>query len=105
MSSTVETALALPSLLVVTAALVWVQAGVGAQLRCTDEAGAAARAVARGDDPAQVAATVRLEGAVEVDVSSGPAVVEVTVKRRVAGPAGLPAVTVASTASALREDR
>ena len=58
-SVSAETAVVLPVLLVVLAMAVWVLAAVGAQLRCTDAAGVAARLVARGEPPEQVVAAAR----------------------------------------------
>ncbi|HSK25767.1 MAG TPA: TadE family type IV pilus minor pilin [Jiangellales bacterium] len=46
---TAETAAAVPALLVLLVALVWGVSAASAQLRCTDAAREAARALARGD--------------------------------------------------------
>lgn len=58
-SVTAETAMALPVLVLVLAAAVWVLAALGAQLRCVDAAGGAARAAARGEEPGAVTALAR----------------------------------------------
>jgi hypothetical protein len=49
--ATVEAALAIPSLLLLTLALAGVLAGVAAQIRCLDAARLGARAAARGEPP------------------------------------------------------
>lgn len=82
-SVTAETAMVLPALVVVLAALLWFAAGAVAQLRCVDAARAGARALARGEavGAARAAALgagppgalVRLEASgdlVSVDVSA-----------------------------------
>jgi Flp pilus assembly protein TadG len=56
---TAETAVVLPVLFVVLGAALWVLACVAGQLRCVDAARVAARAAARGDDPAAVSAAAR----------------------------------------------
>jgi hypothetical protein len=50
---TAEAALVLPALLAVTLALVWLLAVGAAQIRAVDAARETARALARGDDPAE----------------------------------------------------
>ncbi len=55
---TAETAVVLPVLLLVLAAVVAAVLVVGAQLRCVDAAREGARAAARGEDPAAVQALV-----------------------------------------------
>jgi Flp pilus assembly protein TadG len=80
---TAETALAVPSLVLVLLLAVWVLLGVTAQLRCLDAAHLGARAAARGESDQQVRSTVarvapdgasvrvtRSEGVVEVRVSA-----------------------------------
>ncbi|GAA1959298.1 TadE family type IV pilus minor pilin [Catenulispora subtropica] len=49
--ATVEAALAIPSLLLLTLALAGLLAGMAAQIRCLDAARLGARAVARGEPP------------------------------------------------------
>ncbi|HEX8001852.1 MAG TPA: TadE family type IV pilus minor pilin [Mycobacteriales bacterium] len=54
-SATAETAVALPALLLVLAVCTWALGLVASHLRCAEAARAAARAAARGDEPAAVA--------------------------------------------------
>lgn len=110
-SATAETAVVLPVMLLVLAMAVWVLAAVSAQLSCTDAAGVAARAAARGDDAAAVTGAGRAvapEGAT-VDVAVGAELVEVRVRARVRPLGGalsaLPAIEVSGRAVAAREDR
>lgn len=110
-SVSAETAVVLPVLLVVLAMAVWVLAAVGAQLRCTDAAGVAARLVARGEPPEQVVAAARdiAPAGASVELRSGAATVEVRVRASVPGFGGvlsrLPALDVAGRAVSAREDR
>ena len=109
--ATVETALALPVLLVVLAMAVWVLACVHAQLRCTDAAGAAARAAARGEVAAAVVEVGRAlaPAGAEVRATTGAEQVEVVVRTRVRPLGGvlaaLPGTAVEGRAVAAREDR
>ena len=107
---TAELVVALPVLLAVTLALVWlVGLGVG-QVRVVDGAREGARAVARGDDvesARRLAAEVAGAGAtVRIDESGGQVVV--VVQRDVAGPGGvvghLPGVHLRATAVAASEE-
>ncbi len=79
----------LPVLLLVLALGMWALAAVGAQLRCTDAAGLAARSAARGDDAATVAAVARSiapDGArVRVSRSGGQVLVVVRAEVRALG--------------------
>ena len=88
---TAELALALPTLLAVTAGLVWLLAvGVG-QVRTVDAARETARALARGDDPAEAVAIgerVAPDG-VRISVTRAGDRVVVRARGRVAGPGGL----------------
>jgi hypothetical protein len=88
---TAELALALPTLLAVTAGLVWLLAvGVG-QIRTVDAARETARALARGDDPAEAVAIgerVAPDG-VRISVTRAGDRVVVRARGRVAGPGGL----------------
>ena len=59
---TVELALALPVLVAVAWAAVWAVGLAGLQMACVDAARAGARAAARGESPAAVAALVRVVG-------------------------------------------
>lgn len=107
-SVTAETALALPVLVLVLAAVVWVLAAVGAQLRCVDAAAGAARVAARGEGPAAVAVAGRRlapDGAT-VRVQRRGEQVHVTVAARVrpfASLGALPGLAVSATAVALVE--
>lgn len=82
---TAETALAVPSIVVVLLLAVWVLLGVTAQLRCLDAAHLAARAAARGEADERVravAAQVAPDGA-SVEVSRDDGTVEVQVSAQV----------------------
>lgn len=107
---TAELALALPLLVALTAGLVWLLALGAAQVRVIDASREAARAVARGDDPAAavvLAERIAPDGArVRISVSGGQ--VQVTTSVRVEGPTGilggLPGASVGAEAVALLED-
>jgi len=107
---TAELALALPTLLAVTAALAWLLSVGAAQVRTVDAAREAARAVARGDDPAAAVAVGERVAPTGVGVAvttEGDRVVA-RASGRVPGPGGLfsflPGATVASEAVALAEE-
>lgn len=88
---TAELALALPTLLAVTAGLTWLLAVAVGQVRTVDAARETARALARGDDPAQAVAVgdrVAPDG-VRISVRSGDGRVVVTARGRMSGPGGL----------------
>ncbi len=107
---TAETALVLPLLVAVAATLCWVLAVGAAQVRTVDAAREAARALARGDDPAvaqDVARRVAPPGArVVVAVAGGEVTARVTA--HLDGPGGLlgalPGARVSAEAVALAED-
>jgi hypothetical protein len=106
---TAETALAVPSLVVVLLLAVWVLLGVTAQLRCLDAAHLAARVAARGDGEAAIrsaAARVAPDGA-SVEVSRSDGTVEVQVRAEVRPFAGvlqtLPGLQVVGRAVAADE--
>lgn len=106
---TAELAMVLPLLLAVTAGLVWfLVVGLG-QIRATDAAREAARALARGEDHATVAELALSIGppGSEVAVSRADGLVEVTVTAAIMGPGGvlaaLPGADVRSTATAALE--
>ncbi|WP_410007809.1 TadE family type IV pilus minor pilin [Planotetraspora sp. A-T 1434] len=106
-SVTAETAVALPALVVVLAASLWVIAVVGAHLECVDAARAGARAAARGEAPEAVrSAVVRAApGGARVVVSPGAEVTRVDVSVAVQprwGPM-LPAVEVRASAVSATE--
>lgn len=106
---TAELALGLPLLMVVTWALAWLLSVVAVQIRTVDAAREAARAVARGDPPADAVAVARrvapAGAAVRID-QGDPVVVRVTVE--VGSPAssllGGFSVSVEAEAVALSED-
>ena len=106
---TAELAMALPLLLAVTVAMVWLLSVGAAQVRTVDAAREAARALARGDDPgAAVAAGERVvpSGGTVTVTTAGDQVVA-TAAAEVDGPGGLlaflPSVTVRAEAVALAE--
>lgn len=99
----------LPLLLAVTAGLVWLMvAGLG-QLRATDAAREAARALARGEDVSvatDLATRIGPPGS-RVVIGDADGLVVVTVSASVAGPGGLlaalPGAEVSGEATAARE--
>lgn len=101
--------MAMPVLVVVLVACLWVLSAVGAQGRCASAARLGARAAARGDSTASVLADVRrlAPPAASVSVSVSGSDVRVRVSLRVAplGSAGrfLPPVAVGAEATAERE--
>jgi hypothetical protein len=103
---TAETAVVLPVLLLVLAGAVAAVTVVGAQLRCVDAAREGARAAARGEDAAVVAALVERaapEGA-ETAVSVAGEEVRVSVGADVPALGPLPLrVAVSAVAVAVRE--
>jgi Flp pilus assembly protein TadG len=103
-TATAELAVVLPVLMLVAVAAMTAVSVLLAQLRCVDAAREAARAAARGEDPAvvrSVAGRAAPEGAVVRVVVSGTEVrVDVTA---VTGAGILPGLRVAGTAVALRE--
>lgn len=109
--ATAETAVVLPVLVFVLGASVFLLTALSAQLRCTDAAALAARAAARGDDPAVVASTGRRAGpsGAAVQVVTGADQVEVQVRAQVRPFGGvlarLGSVTVTGRAVAAREDQ
>ncbi|MHB1800967.1 MAG: TadE family type IV pilus minor pilin [Actinomycetes bacterium] len=110
---TAETALVLPVILLVFAAVLWGVTVASAQLAVVDAARLAARAVARGDDPAQVRQLVARAGppgaaiAVEQEGPGADALLRVQVSARVraAGRIGgwLPVLALTATAVTQRE--
>ena len=81
-SVTVETAVALPALVLVLAVALWGVSATAAEVACVDAARAGARAAARGEQPAAVRAAVLRaapRGAV-VDVVRGPVLTRVSVR-------------------------
>lgn len=105
---TAEAALVLPVLAAVTLALVWMLGLAVAQMRVTDAAREAARALARGDpegEATELAHTAAPGSAVRIDQADGR--VRVTVVREVRPPGDLlgdlASARVEATAVALRE--
>jgi hypothetical protein len=104
-SATVETALALPSLVLVAVALAGALAALAGQIRCVDAARLAARASARGEDPAAITAAVAEDlpwGRVVVDRDGD--FVRATVTTPVLGLPLLRGFTVRAGAEELAED-
>jgi Flp pilus assembly protein TadG len=107
---TAELALVLPLLVAVTIGLVWLLAVGADQLRAVDAARETARALARGDTPADAVAVgkqVAPDGA-SVRVSTRDGRVHVTVTGEVTGPGGifgaLPPARLHAEAVAVTED-
>ncbi|MEU6927694.1 TadE family type IV pilus minor pilin [Streptomyces sp. NPDC046385] len=104
-SVTAETAVALPALVLFTAALLWALGAAGAQIRCVDAARAGARAVARSEPVAAAEAAARAaapDGARVIVERSGE-LWRVTVEASAPGPGGL-GLTLRAGAAALAED-
>lgn len=102
---TVEAAMALPALVVLTMALVWALAAAAAQIQCVDAARAGARAVARSEPVAGAEAAARAaapEGA-HVSVTRSGDLWRVAVEAQGPGPGGL-GLTLRAAAAALAED-
>lgn len=106
---TAELAMALPSLVAVLFAVVWMLSAVSAQTRCAEAARLAARAAARGESALSTrfwALQAAPPGAaIEIDEGAG------TVRVRVMAPVGaggagrlVPSLTVSATAVAAFED-
>ncbi|WP_176611599.1 TadE family type IV pilus minor pilin [Actinomadura sp. WMMB 499] len=103
--ATAEIAVALPSLVLVTAIVLWGMTAVATQLTCNDAARTGARAAARGEPlPAvrEMVAQAVPEGAT-VKVTRDAATVHVDVSVHVEPPAGLPALTVRAHAATATE--
>jgi Flp pilus assembly protein TadG len=100
---TAETAVVLPVLLLVLAAAVAAVTVVGAQLRCVDAAREAARAAARGENPARVLELARAVAPADARVTvsaSGGDELRVTVTADVA-PLGVRSLRVEVAATAV----
>ncbi|MBS2531304.1 hypothetical protein KGQ20_00820 [Catenulispora sp. NF23] len=93
--ATVEAALAIPSLLLLTLALAGVLAGMATQIRCLDAARLAARATARGESPAEVkAAVTRAAPDSSVHITTENGLIHVSISAPVAAVPLLHAFTV-----------
>ncbi|NUR58677.1 MAG: pilus assembly protein [Catenulispora sp.] len=93
--TTVETALAIPSLILLVLALAGILAGMAAQIRCVDAARLGARAAARGEPPDAIrAAVARASPDSQVGISDTAGLVHVTVSAPVASVSLLHAFTV-----------
>lgn len=105
---TAETALVLPLLVAVTLAMVWMLTVGVAQMKSTDAAREAARALARGESPDRATALAReVVAGAEVSVVDEGETVRVTVESPVPSPGGLLDGVNATThgeAVALREE-
>ncbi|MEU7023420.1 TadE family type IV pilus minor pilin [Streptomyces sp. NPDC046203] len=104
-SVTAEAAVALPALVLFTAALLWGLAAAAAQIRCVDAARAGARAVARSEpEPAaRAAARAAAPDGARVTVARDGELWRVTVEASAPGPGGL-GLTLRAAAAALAED-
>lgn len=97
--ATVETALAIPSLVLLTLALAGILAGMATQIRCVDAARLGARAAARGEPPDAVRAAVARaspDGAVRISNDAG--LIHVSVSAPIAPLSLLRAFTVRAEA-------
>ncbi len=101
-SATAELALALPTLVLVLALGIWLQSAVALHARCLDAARTGARAVARGDPDPQVLAGLAagLPSGAGVAIRHSGGQVTVTVRLRVAAPAGLATLVTAPVITA-----
>lgn len=106
---TAELAVAMPALVAVTVALVWLIAATVAQLRCVDAAREGVRALARGEAVGaarEIAAAVAPERA-RIDILERSRVVQMRVAAQVSAPGWLgerlPALTVHASAVGVRE--
>jgi hypothetical protein len=105
---TAEMAMALPVLVLITWAVMWFVSVLGTQARCAEAARAAARAGARGDDPAVSARSLLPTGAsLRVTHSEGWLKVVVSGSRPPPGPlAGwLPGISVSGASVAAVEEQ
>ena len=109
-SATAETAVVLPSLILVLLLAVWAVTVAVAQLRCVDAAGTGARALARDEPAALVVAAAQSAGprGARVTLARAADTVTVTVDAEIAWPGAmlsrLPAFAVTGRAMAARED-
>jgi Flp pilus assembly protein TadG len=93
--TTVETALAVPSLILLVLALAGILAGMAAQIRCVDAARLGARAAARGEPPDAIrAAVARAAPDSDVRIGDDGGLIHVSVSAPVASLSLLRAFTV-----------
>lgn len=104
---TAEIAVALPSLVLVTAIALWGMAAVSTRITCTDAARAGARAAARGESlqavRARVVDAVPAGATVKVHRDAETVHVEVSVPVRGPAAAGLPTLQVHARVAAATE--
>jgi hypothetical protein len=110
-TATAELAVVLPALVLVAVLCVWAVTAIAVHVRCLDAARAGARALARGEAPAAVAASTSRagpRGAQGGHEAVGEGLVAVEVRARVTfpgpWPGAAPGVTVGGRAVAERED-
>lgn len=97
--ATVEAALAIPSLLLLTLALAGILAGMAAQVRCVDAARLGARAAARGEPPDTIrAAVARASPGSTLHITNDAGLVHVSVSTPIAALPLLHAFTVQAEA-------
>ncbi|MDJ1131904.1 TadE family type IV pilus minor pilin [Streptomyces iconiensis] len=101
---TAETAVVIPTLVLLVAALLWGLMAAAMRIQCVDAARAGARAAARGEPAAGVAAAVRSTAprGARIETRSEGELVRVVVRARTAGPGPL-TVELRSQAVALDE--
>ncbi|MDH6119269.1 TadE family type IV pilus minor pilin [Kitasatospora sp. GAS204B] len=105
---TAETAVLLPTLVVLTSVLVWGVLTAAAQLRCIDAAQVGARTAARGGRDAVARAQAAAPRGATVEVAEIGDTVQVLVEAQCLGPGRLASalsMTVSARAEAVREDR
>jgi Flp pilus assembly protein TadG len=107
--ATAETAVALPTLVLLAAALLWAVLAADAQIRCVDAAREAARAAARGDPAGEAEALARrlAPSGADVRLATGGGVVRVEVSASTVGPGAMGAalsLDVSATAVADLEE-
>lgn len=104
---TAETAVVLPSLILLTAMLIWGVLAVTAQLRCIDAARIGARAAARGEGDAIALARAAAPPGATVRLAEDGETVRVVVEAECLGPGRLASalsVRLSADATAARED-
>ncbi|WSL77095.1 pilus assembly protein TadE [Kitasatospora sp. NBC_01266] len=105
---TAETAVLLPTLVVLISMLVWGVLTAAAQLRCIDAAQLGARMAARGEGDVVARAQAAAPRGATVEVAESGDMVQVVVEAKCLGPGRLASalsMTVSARAEAVREDR